>query len=100
MQPAALHLLLQVQLVCWAPEVTVMADLMKMDAGVTNKVPGRRWEVFEELMGYVGQHELMQSCHQVLIAYLHLLAALAGDDLGAQEVMNQLQLQVSLCMSS
>ena len=52
-------------------------------------------------MGYVGQHELMQSCHQVLIAYLHLLAALAGDDLGAQEVMNQLQLQVSFsCLHS
>ena len=55
-----------------------------------------RWEVFEELMGYVGQHELMQSCHPVLIAYLQLLAGLAGDDLGAQEVMNQLQLQVRL----
>ena len=53
-----------------------------------------RWEVFEELMGYVGQHELMQSCHPVLIAYLHLLASLAGDEQGAEEVMNQLQQQV------
>ena len=49
-------------------------------------------------MGYVGQHELMHSCHQVLIAYLQLLAGLAGDDLGAREVMNQLQLQVGVLL--
>ena len=36
-----------------------------------------RYEVLEELLNYVGQHELMQSAHAVLIGYLHILASLA-----------------------
>ena len=37
----------------------------------------RRYEVLEELMGHVGQHELMQSAHPVLIGYLEVLDGLA-----------------------
>ena len=36
-----------------------------------------RYEVLEELLNYVGQHELMQSAHAVLIGYLEVLASLA-----------------------